>query len=73
MESHCSHYFYFGGEDGCTCWVGDWVGFLPVLKETTNYCCYEASYFTDGTIMGLLPVNQLHGAVLGKLLALINK
>jgi hypothetical protein len=62
--------------------VGDWVGFRPVVKETTNYCCYQeleesycvqASYFTDGSIIGLLPLNQLHGAVLGKLMALINK
>jgi hypothetical protein len=62
--------------------VGDWVGFLAVVEETTNYCCYQeleesycvqVSYFTDGSIMGLLRVNELHGAVLGKLLALINK
>jgi len=62
--------------------MGDWVGSIAVVKETTNYCCYQeleesycaqASYFTDGPIMGCLPINQLHGAVLGKLMALINK
>jgi hypothetical protein len=62
--------------------VGDGVGCIAVVKETTNYCCYQeleesycvqASFFTDGSIMGLLPINQLNGAVLGKLMALINK
>jgi len=62
--------------------VGDWVCSIAVVKETTHYCCYQeleenycvqASYFTDGPVMGRFPTNQLHGAVLGKLMAVINK
>jgi hypothetical protein len=70
------------GKDCYTSWVGDWVGSLAVLKEKKNYCCHQESdrsysvqaiYFTDRSIMGLLPINQLCGALLGKLMAMINE